>query len=50
MQSVLEREAIAVGLLVMLYLWSSNFWVQILKFVQFSTSLPVICEQIEGLY
>lgn len=41
---------VAVDLLVMQYLCSSNFGAQMLKFVQFSTSLPVICEQIEGLY
>lgn len=30
MRSVVEGEAIAVDLLVTLYLWSSNFWVQML--------------------
>lgn len=50
MQSVLEEGTIAVDLLVMHYLWSSNFQAQMLKFVQFSTSLLVICEHIEGLY
>lgn len=49
-QSVLERGAIAVDLLVLQHLWRSNFWAQMLKFVWFSTSLPVICEQIEGMH